>query len=99
VFGIGLVFDALPDDEHFARRQLDRSVAKINQQNPLQHDEGLIGILVIVPNEVALELHDLELVVVHFRYDLRLPLLVEQSELFAEVDRLVVHALLHQMMV
>jgi hypothetical protein len=47
---------------------------------------------VIVPNELALELHDLELVVVHFRYDLRLPLFVERSELFAEIDRLVVHA-------
>jgi hypothetical protein len=31
------------------------------------------------------------LVVVHFGYDFWLPLFVEQFELFAEVDRLIVH--------
>jgi hypothetical protein len=32
VFGIRLVFDAFRDDEHFARRYLDRTVAKIDPQ-------------------------------------------------------------------
>src|SRR6266550_1277829 len=64
---------------------------KIDPQNAIQHNESLVRILVIVPNEVALQLHDLELVVVHFGDDLRLPLLAEQRELFAEVDRLVPH--------
>src|SRR6266540_1870021 len=44
-----------------------------------------------MPNKIALQLHDLELVIVHFCDDLRQPLLVEQSELLREVDRLVAH--------
>jgi hypothetical protein len=47
---------------------------------------------VIVPNEISLQLHDLKLIVIHFSHDLRLPLLVEQRELLAEVDCLVTHA-------
>jgi len=91
VFGIRLVFDALRHDEHFACRDMDRAVAKIDPQNAIEDDEGLVGVLVIVPDEIALELHDLELIVVHFGDDLRLPLLVEQFQLRAEIDRLVVH--------
>jgi len=45
----------------------------------------------IMPDEIALQPRDLELVVVHLGYDLRLPLLDEQSELLAEIDRLVPH--------
>jgi hypothetical protein len=45
----------------------------------------------VVPNEVTLQLHDLELIVVHFGDDLWLPLLLEQPELLAEVDRFVAH--------
>jgi hypothetical protein len=45
----------------------------------------------VVPDEVALELHDLELVVVELGDNLRLPLLVELRELALEVDRFVGH--------
>jgi hypothetical protein len=45
----------------------------------------------VVPNEVTLQLYDLELVIIHFGDDLWLPLLVEQPELLAEVDRFVAH--------
>jgi hypothetical protein len=92
VFGIRLVFDAFRHDEHFARRHLDRAIAKIDPQHAVKDNERLVGLLVIVPDEVALQLHDLELVVVHLGDDLGLPLLLEQCELPAEVDRLVAHA-------
>src|ERR1700722_3479818 len=88
---MGLVCGALGNDKLFARRHVDCAVAKIDSQIALQHDERLVGVLVIVPDEGALELHDLELVIVHFGDDLRLPLLVEKSQLLAEVDRLVAH--------
>jgi hypothetical protein len=45
----------------------------------------------VVPNEVTLQLHDLELIVVHFGDDLWLPLLLEELKLLAEVDRFVAH--------
>src|SRR5262249_34570832 len=91
VFGVRLVLYTFRDDEHLARRQLDRPIAKIDPQSALQDDERLIRMLVIMPNEVALQPHELELVVVHFGYDLRLPLLVEYPELLAKIDRLVGH--------
>jgi hypothetical protein len=34
----------------------------------------------VVPNEIAFQLHELKLVVIHFGNDLRLPLLVKQVE-------------------
>jgi hypothetical protein len=40
-------------------------------------DEGLIGIPVVMPDEIALQLHDLELIAVHFGDDFRQPLLAE----------------------
>jgi hypothetical protein len=43
------------------------TIAKINSQDALQDNERLICILVIVPNEVVLQLHNLELVVVLMR--------------------------------
>jgi hypothetical protein len=85
------VLDALRHNEHLARRELNGAVAKIDPQRAVEHDERLVGVVVIVPDEVALQLDDLELIVVHLSNDLRLPLLVEQSELFCEVDRLVTH--------
>jgi hypothetical protein len=52
-FGVRFVFDAFRDDEHFARRQMHRAVAKIDPQVALDDEEGLVGLLVIVPDEVA----------------------------------------------
>src|ERR1051326_3627275 len=71
---------------------MHRAIAKIDPQLALADKERFVGLLVIMPDEVALQLHDFELVVVHFGDDLRLPLLVEQRELLAQVDRLVAHA-------
>src|ERR1051326_8354761 len=95
-FRIGLAFYAFRNDEHFTRRHMHRAVAKIDPQLALDDQERLVGLLVIVPDEVALQLDDFELVVVHFGDHLRLPLLVEQRELLAQVDRLVAHAHLHR---
>jgi hypothetical protein len=67
------------------------SIAKIDPQNTVDHYEGLIRILVVVPNKIALQLHDLELVVVHFGNDLGLPLFVKQLELLVEIDWRVAH--------
>jgi len=47
---------------------------------------------VIVPDEVAVQLDQLELVIVHFSDDLRLPLLGEQPQLLPKIDRLVTHS-------
>ena len=48
-------------------------------------------ILVIVPDKVAFELYQFELVVVHLGDHPRLPLVVDQPKFLREVDRPAVH--------
>src|SRR5262245_42553855 len=78
---VGFVLDASGNNEHFSRRDIDVAIAEVDAERSIQDDEGLVRIFVVVPDEVALQLDDLELIVVHLGDDLRLPLLVEQPEL------------------
>src|SRR5271165_5688143 len=64
---------------------------KIDSQITFDHDECLIGVLMVVPNEVTLHFHDLELIIIHFGDDLRSPVLLEQSEFLLEIDCLIAH--------
>ena len=50
---IRFVLDAFGNHKHLAGGDIDRSIAKIDPQITLDHDEGFIGILVIVPDEIA----------------------------------------------
>ena len=46
--------DALGYDIHLARQDVYASVTKVNAQVAFDDNEGLIGVFVMVPNEVAL---------------------------------------------
>src|ERR1700730_6481517 len=91
VFRVRLVLDAPGHDEHLTCRDMDGAIAKVDPQVAFDHDERLVGILMVMPDKVSLRLHDLELIVIHLGNDLRLPLLVKQSELLPKIDRSVVH--------
>ncbi|EHP43050.1 hypothetical protein OR16_10783 [Cupriavidus basilensis OR16] len=65
------------------------AVAKIDAQRALQHDERLIGLDMVVPEKIAFDLDQLELVVVHFGDDFRRPVLMDQAELVREVQAFV----------
>src|SRR6267142_3139696 len=82
-----LVLDAAGDDVHLTGLQRHLAVAQVDGQLPVHHDEDLVGLGVLVPDELALDLHDLEMVVVHLGDDLRRPLLRELGELLGEIDR------------
>ena len=66
---------ALGHHEHLPRRQLDSAIPKLDAQHPLQHEEGLICIGMAMPDKIALQPHNLELVIVHFGDNFGLPLL------------------------
>jgi hypothetical protein len=72
-----LVLHAFGHNVHLAGAEIDASIPKIDAQPSLDDYEGLVGVLMIVPNEVAVDLDDLELVVVHLGDNLGLPLIVE----------------------
>jgi hypothetical protein len=71
---------------------VDGTVAKIDSQVSFKNDESLISVLMVVPNEVALQLHDLESIIVHFGDDLRGPLFRERSEFLPTIDCLLARA-------
>jgi hypothetical protein len=51
-----------------------RPVPKLDQQSSLKAEEELVGVVVLVPDEVTLELYDLDLIIVQFTDDLRPPM-------------------------
>ena len=55
LFCVGFVLDTLWNHEHLSGRHMDRSITKIDSQIAVYHDERLIGIFVVVPDEVALQ--------------------------------------------
>ena len=71
---------------HLSRSQVDVTIAQFDAQLPFQHYEGLVGIRVVVPHEFPLQLRQFELVIVHFCYDPRRPVVVEKGQFFGKID-------------
>ena len=69
------MLNAFGNHKHFARCNVNDAIAKINAQIALDHDESLIGVLMVVPDKIAPQLHDFELIVVHLGDNFRRPLL------------------------
>ncbi|AKZ63827.1 hypothetical protein F506_15175 [Herbaspirillum hiltneri N3] len=80
------MLDALGDHEHLAGLEMHCAVAKVDAQRAVEHDEDFVGVGVVVPDELALYLGQLELVVVHFGNDALRPVLAEQRKLVGEID-------------
>ena len=62
VLGVRFVLHPLRNDEHLSLPDMDRAIAKIAPQIPFDHDERLVCVFVIMPDEVSLQLYYLELV-------------------------------------
>ena len=77
------------DDEELSLAELNVPVAQLDRQPPLQDEKEVVRVGVRVPDELALELPDLNLVVVVVADDPRLEVLVEGRELLREIDGLV----------
>jgi hypothetical protein len=58
------VLHAAGDDEEVAFAQLDVTVAQLDRQPALEDEEEVVSVWVRVPDELALELPDLDLVAV-----------------------------------
>src|SRR4026208_2551545 len=83
-----LVLDAPGDHEHLPRPQVHRAITQLDPHAAVQHDEDLAGVGVAMPDELPLDLHELELIVVHLGHDLRGPVVGEPGELVLEADGL-----------
>jgi len=77
LLGVRLVPHALGDDQHLSLAQLDGPILKFNQHRAFDDDEHLIRIRMVMPDEFTLDLHQLELVIVHLCDHLRRPVFRE----------------------
>jgi hypothetical protein len=80
------VFDAPRHDEEFALFQPNVPVAKLHAKAALDHQEQLVLVIVVVPDELALEFDQLDELAVQLASDLRLPVGGEAGKLVAEID-------------
>src|SRR3712207_6106156 len=86
--GARAVLDAARDDEELARAKVDVAITQLDRQATCQHEEEVVRLVVLVPDELAFYLDELHLVVVQASDDLRAPAVVERRQLVGEVDRL-----------
>lgn len=85
----GTMLHAARDDEELSLAELNVPVAELDRQPPLQDEKEVVRVGVRVPDELALDLPDLNLVLVVVADDARLEVLVEGRELLREIDGLV----------
>jgi len=86
LFGSRDVFDSLLDDKHFALFNRDLAVAEPDLHFALDDDERLIGVVVLMPDKVTLELDQLELVVVQLSNHLGRPVFGKEGKLLGEIN-------------
>jgi hypothetical protein len=58
--------------------QLHGAIAELDLELALEHEEEVVSLWMAVPDELALDLHHLDLVVVHRRHDARRETLLEE---------------------
>src|SRR3954452_18032740 len=80
------MLDAFRHDEHLAGAKRHGAVAQLDVEHALEHEEEIIGIVVLVPDEFALELRNHHVVAVvgghcAWRENIR-----EGGELLGEID-------------
>jgi hypothetical protein len=84
--GSRAMLDAAGHDEQLAWGELDVAVAQLDREPAGEDEEEVVGLVVLVPHELAVCLDDLDLVVVQIPDDARAEWGVEQRELLREVD-------------
>lgn len=80
------MLDATGHDQKFPRRHHDLAVAKAHAEPPVDHEEQLILVLVMMPDELSRQPGELDLHVVDLTRDPRLPGLGESGECLAKID-------------
>ncbi len=83
--GDGPVLHAPGHDQELALLQADLSVTEVHAEPSLHDQEEFVLVVVLVPDELALELDQLDVLAVEFADDLRAPVVLEEGQLLGEV--------------
>jgi len=70
-----LMFYAFRYNVHFTFTENNVPIAELNFQLTFQDHENFIGLRMIVPDELAMQFRDFEMIIIHPGNDLGLPLL------------------------
>ncbi len=81
------MFDAPRHDEDFSLVQRHTAVPELHPHASLPDEKQLVLIVMMMPDEFPLELHELDLLAVEACHDLRAPMLGETGEFVVEIDR------------
>lgn len=81
----GSVFDAARDDEKLAGLQLDVAITKLHFKTAGDHKEKLILGFVSMPDELAVELDQLDLLTVQFTHDPGIPMIRKCGEFLGKI--------------
>ena len=87
------VLDATRNDVQLTWAELDVTVAELDRQSSREDEEEVVGVRMRVPDELALDLGDLDLVVVVVADDPRPERRLNRLELRFEIDDRAGHAL------
>ena len=79
------VLDAARDDEKFTFFQPDLPVAEIHPNPPFRDQKKLILVLMMMPDELALEFDQLDVLPIELAGDPWVPVVVDLAELFLDV--------------
>jgi hypothetical protein len=79
------MFDSAWYHEQLTWSENDVAITWLDGQVAIDHEEQFVGVLVRVPNELALDLDQLDLVIVQAGYQFWRPVLGEQVELLVDV--------------
>ena len=86
LMGDRLVFHSTRDDAEFANIESDDLIAEVNVDVASDHEKHLIFVGVLMPDILAFELHDLDVLAIQLAHDLGNPVLVERREFIGETD-------------
>src|SRR5262249_28040870 len=87
LFGERPVLHATRDDDEFAGADADFAVPQLHPHAALHDEKHLVLVVVMMPDELALELHELDQAVVHLADDLGLPLILKPPKHLRQIDR------------
>jgi hypothetical protein len=80
------VLDTAGDDEELTGAELDAPIAEFHDEAALVDEEHLVLMLVVMPDELAFELGELDVLAVEFRGNARRPVFGDACESFIQVD-------------
>src|SRR5262245_2910265 len=88
LFGDWPMLHSARHDQEFTLFEPDHAIAEVHPKASLDHEEEFVFVLMVVPDELPLELHEPDLLTVQLTNDPRIPVVVKQGELLLEIHLL-----------